>query len=71
MHPTGPATASARVNQPALNPQVETHLASAPLHTRKVARCLIVFLLSYATAYKETLTIAHVSGADGTCLAAA
>lgn len=41
--------------------QVENHLAHTPLRTRKVARALAVFLLSYATAYMETLTIAHVS----------
>lgn len=41
--------------------QVENHLSHAPLGTRKVARALAVFLLSYFTAYMETLTISHVS----------
>eukprot|EP00879_Flechtneria_rotunda_P033226 GHRR01036776.1.p1 GENE.GHRR01036776.1~~GHRR01036776.1.p1 ORF type:complete len:245 (+),score=51.51 GHRR01036776.1:384-1118(+) len=40
--------------------RVESHLSHAPLQTRKVARGLAVFLLSYATAYMETLTISHV-----------
>jgi hypothetical protein len=40
--------------------QVESHLAHAPLTTRKLARALAVFLLSYATAFMETLTISHV-----------
>jgi hypothetical protein len=44
--------------------QVESHLSHAPLATRKVARALAVFLLSYATAFMETLTISHVSEAD-------
>ncbi|KAF6255411.1 cyclopropyl isomerase-like protein [Scenedesmus sp. NREL 46B-D3] len=39
--------------------RVEAHLSHAPLGTRKVARALAVFLLSYATALMETLTIAH------------
>eukprot|EP00879_Flechtneria_rotunda_P029988 GHRR01032466.1.p1 GENE.GHRR01032466.1~~GHRR01032466.1.p1 ORF type:complete len:180 (+),score=33.21 GHRR01032466.1:886-1425(+) len=39
--------------------RVESHLSHAPLQTRKVARGLAVFLLSYATAYMETLTISH------------
>lgn len=41
--------------------RVEAHLSHASLLTRKVARCLVVFLLAYATAFMETLTIAHVS----------
>jgi hypothetical protein len=44
--------------------QVESHLSHAPLATRKVARALAVFLLSYATAFMETLTISHVSGSS-------
>lgn len=40
--------------------QVENHLSHASLTTRKIARILAVFLLSYATAYMETLTISHV-----------
>jgi hypothetical protein len=51
-------------------PQVETHLTGAPLLTRKVARCLIVFLLSYSTAYMETLTISHVGSSMRACLLA-
>ncbi|GBF93808.1 cycloeucalenol cycloisomerase [Raphidocelis subcapitata] len=39
--------------------RVETHLAGSPLAVRKLARALAVFLLSYATAYMETLTISH------------
>ncbi|KAI8471701.1 MAG: hypothetical protein J3K34DRAFT_416495 [Monoraphidium minutum] len=39
--------------------RVENHMAGASLGARKLARCLAVFLLSYATAYAETLTIAH------------
>lgn len=42
-------------------PQVETGLAGSSRRVRLVAMGLVVFLLSYATAYAETLTIAHVS----------
>ncbi len=52
--------ASPTPNQPST--QVENYLAGSPLSTRKAARILIVFVLSYVTAYMETLTIAHVSG---------
>jgi cycloeucalenol cycloisomerase len=45
--------------------RVEAHLSHASLLTRKVARCLVVFLLAYATAFMETLTIAHVRGPGG------
>jgi hypothetical protein len=41
--------------------QVENALIHKPLTTRKVARTVVVFLLAYATAFMETLTIAHVS----------
>jgi hypothetical protein len=47
--------------------KVETQLADKPLATRKAARCVVVFLLSYATAYMETLTIAHVRGGWVAC----
>jgi cycloeucalenol cycloisomerase len=39
--------------------RVETALVGRKLWVRKCARALIVFLLAYATAYGETLTIAH------------
>ncbi len=41
--------------------QVENQLIGQALIVRKLARVAVVFLLSYATAYMETLTIAHVS----------
>lgn len=56
-----PAAAAALRPLWCLLAQVETHLSHAPLATRKLARCLAVFLLSYSTAYMETLTISHVS----------
>lgn len=39
--------------------RVETALAGKSLWMRKMARAVVVFLLAYATAYGETLTIAH------------
>ncbi len=45
--------------------QVETGLAGSSRRVRLVAMGLVVFLLSYATAYAETLTIAHVSQKGG------
>lgn len=39
---------------------MENALAGAPLARRKAARAAVVFGLAYATAFMETLTIAHV-----------
>ena len=41
--------------------QVQTALVKAPAWVRMAAMGAVVFVLSYATAYGETLTIAHVS----------
>jgi cycloeucalenol cycloisomerase len=39
--------------------RVENALSGRSLAARKIARAAVVFLLAYATAYGETLTIAH------------
>lgn len=45
-------------------PQVRYQFRGSPAWVRRSAMGLLVFALAYATAYGETLTIAHVSTAQ-------